>query len=104
VRRVTWFTAGAVTGVYAILKARNTARNFTPDGIAARASALAVGLRAFRSEVATGMAEREAELRAQLAQPPPGLRAVVPALIERSNGKEPAFAREGYEDRTDGHR
>jgi hypothetical protein len=98
VNRVVWFTAGAVTGVYALIKARNTARNFTPDGVAARAAAMAAGLRVFRTEVATGMAEKEAELRAQLnpaAEHPP-------ALTRRTPDRQPALAREGRVD-TRGH-
>lgn len=78
--RLTWFTAGAVTGVYVLVKARSTARNFTPDGIAARAAALSVGFRAFASNVATGMSEREAELRERAAGP--SLPAAVPPMIE----------------------
>ena len=97
--RIVWFAAGAVTGVYALVKARNTAQNFTPDGIAARAAALGAGMRVLRSEVATGMAEREADLRAKLADPPhPGLRTVVPALIERPRDLQPATIRERRED------
>lgn len=97
--RVVWFTAGAMTGVYALIKARNTARNFTPDGVAARAAAMTAGLRVFRTEVATGMAEKEAELRAQLA---PAADPHPPALTRRTPDRQPALAREGRVD-TRGH-
>jgi uncharacterized protein DUF6167 len=99
VSRVTWFAAGAVTGVYAILKARRTARNFTPDGIAARAAAVRAGARVFTSEVSAGMAERESELREQLAHhgPQPGaLRPAVPQMIETTH--------QLTDTRIDGHR
>jgi Family of unknown function (DUF6167) len=63
-----WFVAGAASGIYALYKAKRTAQNFTPDGIGARVAAVAVGARMFADEVATGMAERESELRAELGQ------------------------------------
>ncbi len=102
--RVVWFTAGAVTGVYALSKARATARNFTPDGLAARAAAMSAGLRALRTEVAAGMAEKEAELRAQLSFPPPRARRAVPTLEAPADARELALARHGREDQADGHR
>jgi hypothetical protein len=64
--RVVWFAAGAVSGVYTLLRARRAARNFTPDGIGARVAALGVGAQMFAGEVSAGMAEREAELRTEL--------------------------------------
>jgi hypothetical protein len=65
--RVFWFTAGAVSGVYGLVKVKRTAQNFTPDGVAARIAAYRMGARMFKDEVATGMADREQELRAQLS-------------------------------------
>jgi hypothetical protein len=64
--RMVWFAAGAVSGVYTLVKARRAARNFTPDGIGARVAAIGVGAQMFVSEVSAGMAEREAELRTDL--------------------------------------
>ncbi|MGI8577549.1 MAG: DUF6167 family protein [Nocardioidaceae bacterium] len=64
--RIFWFAAGAATSVYTMVKAKRTARHFTPDGLAARAAALGAGARMFVGEVSAGMAEREAELRDQL--------------------------------------
>jgi hypothetical protein len=99
VSRVTWFAAGAVTGVYGLVKARRAARNLTPDGIAARMAAVGAGLRVFTSEVSAGMAEREAELRDHLTLPRPGAVAGVPPMIEQSSP-----SRHGREDGPDGHR
>jgi uncharacterized protein DUF6167 len=65
--RVFWFAAGAASGVYGVVKAKRTARNFTPDGVAARLAAWNVGARMFKDEVASGMAEREHQLREQLS-------------------------------------
>jgi hypothetical protein len=76
--RAFWFAAGAVSGVYTLVKVRRTAQNFTPDGIAARVAALGAGARVFRDEVATGMAEREHELRVQFRLPPPGVHLIEP--------------------------
>lgn len=64
--RALWFVAGGACGVYTLVKARRTLHAFTPDGIGARVAALGAGARVFADEVASGMAEREAELRAQL--------------------------------------
>lgn len=81
--RVTWFAAGAATGVYGIFRAKRAVRQLTPDGIAARAAAVGAGLKVFTSEVAAGMAEREDQLRDQLALAPGGRADGVPPMIER---------------------
>lgn len=65
--RAFWFAAGAASGVYTLVKAKRTAQNFTPDGVAARLAAWSVGARMFKDEVLTGMADREQELRHQLS-------------------------------------
>jgi hypothetical protein len=70
VSRVTWFAVGALSGVYAVTKVKRTARNFTPDGVAARVASWRVGYSAFSSEVAAGMAERESQLRQRLELTP----------------------------------
>jgi Family of unknown function (DUF6167) len=88
--RLTWFAAGALTGVYGLLRAKRAATNLTPDGLAARAAALRAGLQVLTSEVGAGMAERETQLREQLRDPlqeqrgiPPGDPPdVVPAMIQ----------------------
>ena len=70
--RTLWFVAGAASGAYALIKARRTAHKFSPDGIGARVAAVGVGARLFADEVATGMSQREQELRAELlASTPP---------------------------------
>lgn len=61
-----WFAAGAVSGVYGLVKARRTAQAFTPDGVGARAASWQAGARTFGAEVRAGMAERETQLRDQL--------------------------------------
>lgn len=81
-RRFTWFTVGAATGVYGILKARRAAQTLTPGGVQARAAAVKAGLRVFTSEVAAGRAEREAELRSRAAVGPGGPPGAVPSAIE----------------------
>lgn len=102
-RRLTWFTVGAVTGVYGILKARQAAQNLTPSGISARAAAVGAGLRVFSSEVAAGMAERESELWAQAAAPgEPAL--AVPELIGQTTHPRHRREQSGQEIGTDGHR
>lgn len=103
-RRLTWFTVGAATGVYGILKARRAAQALTPGGISARAAALGAGLRVFSSEVAAGRAEREAELRHSAASLPGASAVAVPPRIEQA--AVPRHRREqAREDiSTDGHR
>jgi hypothetical protein len=76
--RVVWFAAGAVSGVYALIKAKRTAQNFTPDGVGARVAALGVGARMFAGEVSSAMATREAELRAELRLSGPSRRSLEP--------------------------
>jgi len=65
--RAFWFAAGAVSGVYGLVKVKRTAQNFTPDGVAARLAAYRVGARMFKDEVVSGMADREQQLRTQLS-------------------------------------
>jgi hypothetical protein len=77
--RTFWFAAGAASGVYALVKAKRTARNFTPDGVAARMAAWRIGAQAFAAEVAVGMAEREAAIRKELARGELALSAARPA-------------------------
>ncbi len=64
--RALWFAAGAASGAYALAKARRTVWHLTPDGIGARVAAVGVGARLFAAEVSAGMAERDAELQAEL--------------------------------------
>lgn len=98
--RVTWFAAGAVAGAYSLVKVRRTARNFTPDGVAARAAALGAGARVLVTEVSAGMAERETELRHQLDEQP---RDPV-ARIEQTSRPRHRAEQSRMEPDTDGHR
>lgn len=82
--RISWLALGAVSGVYAVTKVKRTVRNFTPDGMAARAAAWRTVLRAFTAEVAAGMAQREAELRRQLE--------LEPRAIEGARAPQPPAA------------
>ncbi|MFC7217776.1 DUF6167 family protein [Streptomyces polyrhachis] len=65
-RRTFWFTAGAVTGVWATTKAQRFVRGLTPESLAATAvnRAIDAGFRAklFAEDVRDAMAEREAQL------------------------------------------
>jgi Family of unknown function (DUF6167) len=70
VSRGLWFVTGAATGIYALVKVRRTARELTPDGVGARIAALRAGATVFADSVAKGMAEREADLCAQLERSP----------------------------------
>jgi Family of unknown function (DUF6167) len=94
--RLTWFVAGAATGVYGLVRARRAAHTFTPDGLAARAAAVSAGLRVLASEVSAGMAEREGELRHQLSLTPSEPRLAVPPRIESSDDSR-------LDSGTDGH-
>ncbi len=61
--RAVWFVGGAAVGVYAMVRGRRVAEALTAEGLRMRMQALALGARLFREEVATGRAEKEAELR-----------------------------------------
>lgn len=65
-KRLVWFAAGAGAGVYAVVRARRAAEVLTPEGLADRLAGLSLGVRLFRDEVATGMAEKESDLRERL--------------------------------------
>ena len=70
--RILWFGLGVAAGVAASRKASAAARRMTPAGVAENVSdavrELAVAVGAFGAEVRAGMAEREAELHATVAQ------------------------------------
>lgn len=71
-RRGFWFLAGAGAGVYGVVRGRRAAEVFTAEGLHDRVSALFLGARLFRDEVAQGAAERETELRERFAVVPHG--------------------------------
>ncbi len=68
--RLIWFGLGAGAAVYAVIKVRQLAPQNGPQAIGQRVadSALSLGERAssFTDRVRAAMAEREAELRAEL--------------------------------------
>jgi hypothetical protein len=72
-RRGLWFLAGAGAGVYGMVRGRRAAEALTADGLQDRFSALVLGARLFRDEVAQGAAERETELRERFGVLPPGM-------------------------------
>ncbi len=90
--RVLWFSAGAASAVYALVKARRAAENLTPDGIGARAAAVGLGARMFVGEVAAAMTAREAELRTELRLTPAAPRVIEdsPARRRRREGDDNA--------------
>lgn len=61
-----WFVAGAAAGVYGMVRARRVVESVSPEGLSDRASALRLGARLFREEVAQGRSDAEAELRERL--------------------------------------
>jgi len=72
VNRSLWFVAGAGAGVYAMVRGRRAAEALTVDGLRDRLGGLAVGMRMFRGEVATGREEKETDLRQRLGLVPHG--------------------------------
>lgn len=66
VRRVFWIALGATAGVLIVRQVTKTAQNFTPGGIADRASGLAEGVsvsvREFLDDVRDNALRREFEL------------------------------------------
>ena len=68
-----WFVAGAGAGVYAMVKGRRAAEALTLDGLQDRWSAVRLGARMVREEVAQGRAEAEPDLRARLGLAPHGV-------------------------------
>ena len=70
--RSLWFVAGAGAGIWGMVRGRRAAEAFTAEGLHDRMSALFLGARMFRDEVAQGAAERETELRERFAVVPHG--------------------------------
>ena len=70
--RALWFAAGAGAGVYGVVRGRRAAEAFTAEGLHDRMTALFLGARMFRDEVAQGAADRETELRERFAVVPHG--------------------------------
>ena len=72
--RLVWMAVGIGAGVFAVAKARQFAARATPQAIGQRVAGSAVSLSdravGFLGRVRAGMAEREAELRAELGMDP----------------------------------
>jgi hypothetical protein len=83
--RTFWFVTGAGAGAYALTRARRVAESLTADGLRDRLSGIALGARMFREEVASGQAEKEAELRERLGLVPHG----IPELTTSRHGSAP---------------
>ena len=70
--RLVWFAAGAGAAVWAAGKVRRTVQSASPQALGQRLAGSVVGLgataRDFADRVRAGMAEREAELRAEMEQ------------------------------------
>ena len=70
--RLVWFAAGAGAAVWAAGKVRRTVQSASPQALGHRLAGSVVGLgataRDFADRVRAGMAEREAELRAEMEQ------------------------------------
>ncbi|NLC99022.1 MAG: hypothetical protein GX678_08090 [Actinomycetales bacterium] len=64
--KVLWFVAGTAAGIYASVKAKRAAYRLSMPGLIDQASALGVGVRAFKSEMQDGMYEKETEIRQAL--------------------------------------
>jgi hypothetical protein len=73
--RIFWFLLGAGVAVWAVNKLRSTVRRASPEVLGHRVAESVVGLgdsaRDFADRVRAAMAEREAELRAELNLPGP---------------------------------
>lgn len=67
-KRGFWFAAGAGAGIYVSFRARRVAEAFTSDGISDRLAAIQLGGRLLRTDIAVGAAQKEAELREQIAE------------------------------------
>ena len=72
--RSLWFVAGAGAGIYGMVRGRRAAEALTAEGLHDRMTALFLGMRLFRDEVAQGAADRETELRERFAVVPDGRR------------------------------
>ena len=83
--RLFWFGAGAAAAVYTRSRVRRTTERLTPEGLSDQLSAAAAGLRFFATEVQSGMAERERELRASRGLP----QAVRPMLLASAETSRP---------------
>lgn len=78
--RTLWFVAGTAAGVYVAGQARRAVEAVTFDGVHDRLTGWFAGAAVLRSELAAGMAEKEAELRERLQLPATSATRPRPAL------------------------
>jgi hypothetical protein len=83
VGRGLWFAAGAVAGVYGVVRARRVVEAFTVDGMRDRVGAVVLGARMFSEEVAQGAVEAETDLRERYEIAANGHRQVAAGRPER---------------------
>ena len=83
--------AGAGTGMYAMVRARRIAEAFTPEGLADRLGALALGARLLTEDVRAASEARESALRHELGLQVEGAGAprALPATLETAVGPAP---------------
>lgn len=62
-----WFVAGAGAGIWTMVRGRRAVEAVSLDGLRDRVDAAVLGARMLGQEVAAGKAEREGELRRDLA-------------------------------------
>ena len=74
-RRIFWFGVGAGVTVFVVVKVRSYVRSATPEAVGHRVAGSVAGVgeavRDFVDRARAAMAEREAELRDAIGQPPP---------------------------------
>ncbi|MFG2822741.1 DUF6167 family protein [Kitasatospora sp. NPDC048365] len=93
VRRIFWMAVGAGATVWAMNKANEAVHRLTPDSLSGTAARGALHLgdaaKRFAADVRAGMAEREAELRADLGLD--GTAVVEPPRARRALRGEPTY-------------
>ncbi len=63
-----WFAAGAGAGIWTMVRGRRAVEALSADGLRDRVGAAVLGARLLGEEVAAGKAEREQQLRTDLAR------------------------------------
>lgn len=87
-RRMFWLALGATVGILVVRKVANTAKAYTPEGVAQGLTGLGDGLREMAAVVKESMAERDAELRIALGVDEGAMDVeTAQQLIERPSGE-----------------
>ena len=96
--RIFWFAVGAGSAVYTAIKVQELARQATPKAIGQRVSGSVASLgeefRSFTERARAAMAEREAELRAELDQPRMDQRALDQPPLDQRRARSHATGRQ----------